>query len=464
MKNKNLIVLLMLVMFAVVSFRAQAATLNVGAGETYTTIAAAITAAAASGDIISIEDAVHTEQGIVISKSLTIQGKGVDSTTVQAAASRSNATDRIFLVSSAVIVTIKDMTLQYGYLSGVEDDGGAIALTAAGDLTIQDCVLTMNDVGDNGGALYASHNLGATCTVQRCTISDNTAGGTGGGIYLFYGALFTMENSTISGNSAAGNGGGFAENTYWQISIIRNCTFSGNSAVGHGGGAAVYGADYWSLGGRYCSFYNCSFIGNDSGNYGGGLRSDNVRSSVELLSCVFAGNTSTNTISEAYSMAGNSLVVSNCVWEGDDKFFNVPVLGENHDLGDGGDAKVSATLADNGGVTMTHALLAGSICITNGSNVASLTTDQRGSGYVRVIDSIADVGAYEYLSGPTQLVYSAGVFNEDAGLNDGSIDNNVPILIDLEGDETFTGSDSDDFASGGTPKVVISNLPNNLTG
>jgi hypothetical protein len=48
-------------------------------------------------------------------------------------------------------------------------------------------------------------------------------------------------------------------------------------------------------------------------------------------------------------------------------------------------------LADNGGPTMTHALLAGSPAINNGVVVAGITTDQR--GYRR--DSKPDIGAYE---------------------------------------------------------------------
>ncbi len=57
-------------------------------------------------------------------------------------------------------------------------------------------------------------------------------------------------------------------------------------------------------------------------------------------------------------------------------------------------------LADNGGPTLTHALVKGSIAVDAGSNPLSLAYDQRGVGYPRE-DSIGkpDIGAYEYNAG-----------------------------------------------------------------
>ena len=52
-------------------------------------------------------------------------------------------------------------------------------------------------------------------------------------------------------------------------------------------------------------------------------------------------------------------------------------------------------LAYNGGYTQTHALGAGSIAIGAGSNPGSLTNDQRGPPYARVIAGKTDIGAYQ---------------------------------------------------------------------
>ena len=62
------------------------------------------------------------------------------------------------------------------------------------------------------------------------------------------------------------------------------------------------------------------------------------------------------------------------------------------------------TLADNGGPTQTIALLPGSPAIDKGSNALAvdpttglpLATDQRGPGFVRIINGTVNIGAYEF--------------------------------------------------------------------
>jgi hypothetical protein len=57
-----------------------------------------------------------------------------------------------------------------------------------------------------------------------------------------------------------------------------------------------------------------------------------------------------------------------------------------------------ASLQDNGGGTMTHALLSGSVAIDQGNSGTSLT-DQR--GFVRT--AVADIGAFEFNGVPMQI-------------------------------------------------------------
>ena len=64
---------------------------------------------------------------------------------------------------------------------------------------------------------------------------------------------------------------------------------------------------------------------------------------------------------------------------------------------------INPTLADNGGPTFTHALVAGSPAIDAGNNADAiivpegtpLETDQRGIGFDRIINAIVDIGAFE---------------------------------------------------------------------
>ena len=48
-------------------------------------------------------------------------------------------------------------------------------------------------------------------------------------------------------------------------------------------------------------------------------------------------------------------------------------------------------LGNYGGALPTHALKVGSVAIDTGNNNAALTNDQRGTGFPRVLNSIADV-------------------------------------------------------------------------
>jgi hypothetical protein len=64
-----------------------------------------------------------------------------------------------------------------------------------------------------------------------------------------------------------------------------------------------------------------------------------------------------------------------------------------------------AFLALNGGPTPTHALQPGSPAIEAGNNAAGLASDQRGTGFARVVGAAADIGAFE--SG-NDLIFSDG--------------------------------------------------------
>jgi hypothetical protein len=64
-----------------------------------------------------------------------------------------------------------------------------------------------------------------------------------------------------------------------------------------------------------------------------------------------------------------------------------------------GQVPVLGPLAANGGPTRTHALLTGSPAIDHGPVPVPVFTgnafDQRGAGFLRVVDGTVDIGAYE---------------------------------------------------------------------
>jgi hypothetical protein len=60
-------------------------------------------------------------------------------------------------------------------------------------------------------------------------------------------------------------------------------------------------------------------------------------------------------------------------------------------------------LADNGGPTRTHALLAGSPAIDQGSNPGNLASDQRGATFLRIYGNSTDIGSFELQPLPERI-------------------------------------------------------------
>ena len=58
-------------------------------------------------------------------------------------------------------------------------------------------------------------------------------------------------------------------------------------------------------------------------------------------------------------------------------------------------------LQHNGGPTLTHALLPGSLAIDAGDpNFTGASFDQRGPGFARVVDGRIDIGSFEVQDNP----------------------------------------------------------------
>ena len=281
---------------------------------------------------------------MLISDAVTITGPGAKVLTIDA-----QGNSRIFKIDGdelgTISVGISGLTLTGGNATDGNDDeiteadhGGAIL--SKGSLTLTELTLSGNTAAGNGGALSSQQSA----TVTRSTLSGNSAGNDGGGVNVAYGATFI--NSTLSGNNAESRGGGIAGDQNSNLTIS-NSTLVGNSAGDGGGG--IYGA----TGGFSSHRMQNSIV---SGNSGGDL---------ELG---FLG--SSNWIQD-----GNNV--------GSGNFSGDPMLGP---------------LADNGGPTMTHALLAGSPAINAGDNTiatvdgkpesTALTTDQRGSEFDRIKNGI----------------------------------------------------------------------------
>ena len=324
---------------------------------------------------------------LVVDKQLTIKGLGVSKLTVSG-----NNASRVFFVtgSFATPSLISDMTITKGNavgpdlsLNGNDSDGGGIL--NVGYLSLLRVSVSTNKAPlGNGGGIY---NRGTLSSVTESTISYNTAAQSGGGIYDAQD--MTIVRSAIFNNTAQGDGGGIQE--VGTANVI-NSTVAYNRAVGNGGGIN-------DGGGATLKTYNVT-VASNSAAAGGGLASAIPGSSWELRNTIVANNTASvgpdiynpwgAQFSQGFNLVGN---------RADSDPGPLPAY-QASDLPPG-NPKLGP-LQNNGGPTLTLALLPGSPAIDKGSNanlLPSMTSDQRvfiariiNGGYSNTVD----IGAYEY--------------------------------------------------------------------
>jgi hypothetical protein len=280
-------------------------------------------------------------------------------------------------ISNAGTLTLTDCTLSGNSASG----GSAVSgISNAGTLMLTDCTLSGNSAS-GGGAVAGITNIG-TLTLTFCTLSGNSADGGGafGGIANF--ATLTLTDCTLSGNSASGGSavGGILNGGTGTLTLT-DCTLSGNSASG---GGAVGGI----LNGGTLTLTACTLSGNsaDGGSSVSGIVSSGGK--VTATTSLF-GNASMGNLE-----IGNG---AQFVSGGHNLFFDAPSATlDPTDLIDTN--PLLGPLANNGGPTLTQALLPGSPAIDAGIAVPGVTTDQR--GVPRSQGAAPDIGAFELATEP----------------------------------------------------------------
>ncbi len=361
---------------------------------------------------------ILTNGTIEISGQLTITGPGADVLAVSG-----NKVSRVFTVAGPGPTTIQGLTIK----EGRAEQGGGI-YSAEGFLTLNHLTFSNNlamnaanaATSGEGGGLY---NKGSTLTVMNSTLSDNTTGGAGGGIHNFNGPL-TVSNSTLSGNIAGSNGGG-GINSYGSTLTVINSTLSGNVAGdidGMGGGIRMnYGA---------LTVRNSTLTGNTATRVGGGIYSMNIAT---VNNSLIVGNTASRA-KEVYQAYWAGSFTSGYNLFGQQSLAgveSVTLLETDQILAGLADSAIGP-LANNGGPTQTHLLVAGSPAINKGNNSLipiGVTTDQRGTGFPRILDGTVDIGAVEgTTTGPITYILTVSkssggngtVTSNPAGINCGA--------------------------------------------
>jgi predicted outer membrane repeat protein len=237
-----------------------------------------------------------------------------------------------------------------------------------------------------GGAIL---NAG-TLRVARSTVDGNDSDAHGAGVEHLSGAL-TITRSTFSRNVAGGYGGGL-DATRGTVAV-GNATFSGNSAA-YGGGIATNGNT---------TLTHATVVDNDAtSGTGGGLNYHFGYPTMNLIGTIIAGNRQGGSTTSPTADCGGTAPQAS----------NYNLFGQA--TGCGGTSldvlvvpasvftTVLGPLANNGGPTLTHALLAGSSAIDRRASctdtilagvdqrAVSRPRDGNGDGVAR-----CDIGAFE---------------------------------------------------------------------
>ena len=244
---------------------------------------------------------------------------------------------------------------------------------AGNEFTISNCVFLSNTNRFDGGAIDARGD--SINIIINSTFADNRSGDDGGA--LMNQGYLILKSCTFFNNYLDDDGGAICcDDDFSGSADIINCTFSGNVAADNG--SAIYSKPKNSA---IVTIYNSTIINNNNAPGCGAV--SRVRGILNIYSSILAN-------SSELDLEGNINIVRNCVIESRTGSIAEDVNNFTDDPG-------LSELADNAGPTLTHKFInpQTTICLDRGTNILSLSYDQRGFPFQREINKI-DIGAYEY--------------------------------------------------------------------
>jgi hypothetical protein len=307
-------------------------------------------------------------------------------------------------------VTLEHITLANGNVSTGLNAGGAIQ--NFGNLTLDTVTVRTSHSAGSGGGIFQESCTGcltASLTVKHSLFQNNVSGA--GSAISMEGGVASIADSTFSGNTAPI---GAAIDIYGNASLkivvsIDRSTFTGNTATFGGAAIAIELLNPGSNVTITNDTFNANTANGSSGSQGAALYIESAP--VTIRNCTIAGNTTSGTGGAVHfghvnpvTSVFNTIIAGN---SGGNCAFSAGALisgGNNLQFGDTTCTGMSVAnpllgaLANNGGLTQTMALCAGSPAIDAGDSINAPSTDQRGvartdgngDGIIAV-----DIGAFE---------------------------------------------------------------------
>lgn len=396
----------------------------------------------------------------LITSEVTIDGTSAASGNVTIER-QSDASDdfRIFSVSPGGSLTLKGITVSGGRIVPSETVTGfrGAGISSYGNLTLDSSTISGNTVDGTAGACAGLIHQNAVLTLSDSAISGNAANSIGGfcvvyqeDTYTYGGSNATYPTANITNSTVSGNaGGGFALSD--GTASFTNSTVSGNTGIAAivveagnlttvnltrstvSGNTGVVGGIYATqgtqnitnstisgntgqlvgglyIGGGEVNITNSTVSGN-TGEYGGMYI---FGAPVNLRTTLVSGNTGTKQQGTEIKVRPNAGGPGGVTSSGDNLFGHSgvttaealngfsPAATDITATSDGTEPTqlsdiLDTALQDNGGPTLTHALVATSPALNQIEN-DPLTTDQRGVSRPQPAGGGSDIGSFEKIA------------------------------------------------------------------
>lgn len=270
-------------------------------------------------------------------------------------------------------------------------DSGFGGGVAGGRVTVYRSQIYNNFAHSGGGiGAFALLPEDEALTVTYSLIHGNRASNVAAGIYVARGG-FTLNKSTVSNNETA--------NTENRSSIIGT---GGIHGVGEGGRRLIIDS---TISGNQGYSSSAAFFDGEVSIYNSTI-AFNVEDEFDefAVACTGAGALNAEVVHLESTIVANNTCLTGPGYDIGGSFSNYIIIGENNLIGRSripvppdtisADPRL-APLAENGGPTRTHLLLADSPALNRGANPLDRAYDQRGAGFPRVKGAGPDIGATE---------------------------------------------------------------------